>query len=67
MPGPITQLFIDNLSNGFESFIIDLITVSPILAGVSIGVYALIGMVSKTLAKFGVAGVFLYGALIIVI
>lgn len=65
--GPATQLIINKLTNGFESFIADYITAFPVLAGVSIGVYSLIGMVSKSLAKMGVIGVFLYGALIVII
>ena len=53
------------LQNGLESFIADYITALPILIGVSIGVYALIAMMSKGLAKIGVMGVFVYGGLII--
>jgi|GEM_PF-3942152 len=48
-------------------FVTDFLAAFPILIGVSIGVYALISMISSKLAKTGVAGVFLYGTLIVLI
>nr|BDD44100.1 hypothetical protein 1 [Bacillaceae bacterium] len=57
----------DNLKEGMADFAADYISAFPILIGVSIGVYALISMFSSKLAKMGVIGVFLYGALIIFI
>lgn len=57
----------DKIKEGATDLVINYIESLPIILGVSIGVYALIGMFSKTLAKFGVAGVFVYGALIVVI
>ena len=63
----VSNWITDQLVNGLESFLLDLIVSLPILIGVSIGVYVLIGMVSKTLAKFGVGCVFVYGGLIILL
>jgi len=44
----------------------DILT-SPALIVLSIGVYALLQMFSKKLAKLGVVGVFLYGSLLILV
>lgn len=49
-----------------SDFVTDFIAAFPILIGVSIGVYALVSMVSSKLAKVGVVGVFLYGALVVI-
>lgn len=58
---------IDKAQSGLESFVLDLITATPILVGVSIGVYALLNMVSSKLAKLGVFTVFAYGSLVIIV
>lgn len=55
------------IKEGAADLAISYIDSLPIMLGVSIGVYALIAMFSKTLAKLGVAGVFIYGGLIILI
>lgn len=49
-----------------NDFVTDLIAVFPILIGMSVGVYALLSMLSKRLANAGVIGVFVYGALIVI-
>ena len=70
MDAPITIVndwLVSKFTGGLESFVYDYITALPILLGVSIGVYALIAMMSKGLAKIGVMGVFLYGGLIVII
>lgn len=56
----------DYLKEGMTDFIIDYTTAFPILAVISLGVYALVGMISKRLANLGVVGVFLYGSLVII-
>lgn len=64
--GIVTDYFINKIKSGATDIAIDYITALPIMIGVSIGIYALLQMVSKTLAKFGVIGVFLYGGLIVI-
>ncbi len=56
----------DQVKDIFVDLAIDYITVIPILTGVSIGVYALVNMFSKGLAKMSVVGVFGYGALLVI-
>lgn len=68
--GPVTygiKKLTDHLQEGMIDFVVDFITVFPILAVVSLGVYALVGMLSKRLANAGVMGVFVYGALVIIV
>lgn len=62
MAGKIT----DYLKESAINFIVDYITVFPLLAAISIGVYALISMISRRLASLGVIGVFIYGALVVI-
>lgn len=57
----------DVILNGLESAMLSFITGLPIMIGVSVGVYALISMFSKTLARYGVIGVFIYGGLVAVL
>jgi uncharacterized membrane-anchored protein len=52
---------------GMTDIVLEYISVIPILVGVSIGVYALCGMFSKSFAKLGVMGVFGYGFLVVLI
>ncbi|WP_096269422.1 hypothetical protein [Paucisalibacillus globulus] len=53
------------MKEGMTDIALEYISAIPILVGVSIGVYALCSMISKTFAKLGVAGVFGYGFLIV--
>jgi len=62
-----TEVFVDKLKEGMASILTDYISAFPILIGVSIGVYALVSMFSSKLAKMGVIGVFVYGALLVII
>lgn len=57
----------DKLKEGMTDFALNYISAIPVMIGVAIGVYALVSMFSSKLAKMGVVGVFLYGALIVVI
>lgn len=69
MKAPVEILndwMVSKFTNGLESFISDYISALPILLGVSIGVYALIAMMSKSLAKLGVVAVFLYGMIVVI-
>lgn len=54
----------DKIKEGVTNHLVDYISALPIILGVSIGVYALVSMISKTLAKLGVVGVFIYGGLV---
>ena len=66
--GPIVrgwEIATDKIKEGAADLAISYIDALPIMLGVSLGVYALTAMISKTLAKLGVAGVFIYGAWII--
>lgn len=65
--GIVTEYVINKIKSGATDIAADYISALPILFGVSIGVYALLGMISKTLAKFSVVGVFVYGAVIVII
>lgn len=56
----------DKLKEGMADFLVDFIGAFPILIGVSLGVYALVSMISSKLAKMGVVGVFVYGALVVI-
>lgn len=51
------------IGEGLSHWITDFISVFPLLAVISVGVFALINMFSRSLAKLGVIGVFLLGAL----
>ncbi|MEN2468226.1 hypothetical protein, partial [Ornithinibacillus sp. JPR2-1] len=55
------------IKEGMTNIALDYISAIPILVGVSIGVYALLAMFSKTFAKFGVIGVFSYGLIVVVV
>lgn len=55
----------EKLKDGLTGLATDYISAFPILVGVSIGVYALVSMVSKRLARMGVVGVFVYGAIVV--
>lgn len=55
------------IKNGITDITLDYISAIPIMIGVSIAVYALCSMISKTLAKLGVIGVFVYGTLIVIV
>jgi len=56
----------EKIKSGMTDILADYITVIPILIGVSIPVYALLNMISKSLAKLGVVTVFIYGWLVVV-
>ena len=56
----------DQFKSVLAAFLADFITVIPVLLGVSIGMYALLGMISERLAKLGVVGVFIYGGLLVI-
>lgn len=51
--------------NGIQDYLIDFVSVFPILTAVAFGTYICFSMVSKTLAKVGVIGVFFYGAIVV--
>ena len=55
------------IKSGIADIAVDYISVLPILAGVSIAVYALCSMFSKSFAKLAVVFVFGYGLLIIIL
>lgn len=57
----------DKLKDGITEMATDYVTAFPIMVGVSIGVYALVSMFNKRLAKMGVVGVFAYGALVVIV
>ncbi|WP_101844197.1 hypothetical protein [Halobacillus sp. Marseille-P3879] len=64
--GIVTEWIVGRAKEGMTDLLAEYITVSPLLVGVSIGVYAFLNMVSKGLAKLGVIGVFLYGGMIVI-
>jgi hypothetical protein len=53
------------IKEGMTDVLAEFISVTPILVGVSIPVYALCSMINKTFAKIAVVGVFGYGLLIV--
>ena len=55
----------EKIKSGAAAILADYISGLPIMIGVSIGVYALLQMFSKNLARLGVYGVFIYGGLIV--
>ncbi|MGM8215192.1 hypothetical protein ACLIA0_06385 [Bacillaceae bacterium W0354] len=57
----------DKVKDAIVNFTADFITITPLLIGVSIGVYALINMFSSRLASLAVKGVFVYGALLVIV
>ena len=63
----VGEWIVGKVQSGLENYVIDFITVSPILLGVSVGVYGLFNMFSSKLAKFSVFLVLLYGFLVIVV
>ena len=68
MDAPIT-IVTDWITNKIQTSATELmlgyVTVLPIMIVVSIGVYVLLNMISSKLANLGVAGVFIYGFLVI--
>lgn len=60
----IGESFNSFVLNGLETAVIKFLAGLPIMLGVSIGVYALISMFSKTLARYGVIVVFIYGTIV---
>lgn len=64
--GVMAKQFVDKIKSGYADFLVDYLSAFPILIGVSIGVYALLNMISSKLANLGVGGVFVYGALVII-
>lgn len=58
-------LYEKTIGSGIEHFISDYIMALPVMVGVSIGVWALLNMVSGRLAAWGVGGVFILGGLVI--
>lgn len=59
------EWFGGRIKEGMTEIAIDYISAIPILAGVSIGVYALCSMFSRGLAKLAVIAIFGYGFLIV--
>lgn len=55
----------EKIKEGMTDIALEYISAIPILVGVSIPVYALCSMFSKTIAKLGVLGVFGYGFLVV--
>jgi hypothetical protein len=58
-------LYEKTFGNGIEHFIADYISAFPLLAVVSLGVFGLCNMFSRSLAKLGVIGTFILGGLAI--
>ena len=61
------EWLVDKIKSGMTDHLMEYVSAFPILIGVSIGVYALLGMFSKTLAKIGVVGVFIYGGFVVIL
>ncbi len=59
--GKVAEVTVDTAAD----FIADFALAFPIIAVVSAGVYAFIAMLSKSAAKWGVVGTFIYGALML--
>lgn len=55
-------LYEKTIGEGLTHWVTDFISVFPLLAIISIGVYGFINMFSRSLSKLGVIGVFLLGA-----
>jgi len=62
----VTDWITNKIKSGITDIIADYITAFPILIGVSIGVYALCSMFSKSFAKLAVIIVFGYGLLVVI-
>jgi hypothetical protein len=58
------HLYDKTFGNGIEHFIADYISVFPILAVIALGVFAFGNMLSRSIAKLGVIGVFILGGLV---
>lgn len=56
----------EKVTGEVAEILVDVLT-SPVIVVLSIGVYALLQMFSRRLAKMGVIGVFIYGALVVLI
>lgn len=61
----ITDWITNKIKLGIADIIAEYISAFPILIGVSIAVYALVAMISKSFARIAVYIVFLYGFLIV--
>ncbi len=64
--GPVTKLGGYLLKEQFVQYAADYVSVFPIMIGVAFGVYALLQMFNKSVAKTGGIMVFVYGALVLV-
>jgi hypothetical protein len=63
---PIGGFFLEKLIDyKLEHFIADFTMALPVLVGVSLGVWGLLRMVNSKLASLGVAGVFFFGAVVL--
>lgn len=58
---------LDKIKGGIANFAAEYIAVVPVLAGVSVGAYALLNMFSHRLATLAVKGIFVYGALLVIV
>lgn len=54
------EFVVDKIKTSLADSFIEYLTISPIVIVVSIGIYMLVGMFSKSLAKMSVFAVFLY-------
>lgn len=54
------EFIVDKIKESLANAFMDYLIVSPIVIVVSIGVYMLVGMFSKSLAKMSAFGIFLY-------
>jgi len=65
--GAATLVLENKIKEGVANFASDFLAALPIVVGVSVAVYALVSMISSKLAKMGVAVVFIYGALVVIV
>lgn len=65
--GAATLVLENKIKEGVANFASDFLAALPIIAGVSVAVYALLSMFSKKMASLGVTGVFVYGALVVIV
>jgi len=54
----------DKFKKSLTEVFIEYLTVSPIVIGVSVVVYVLVGLFSKTLARMSVVALFLYSVFV---
>lgn len=64
--GAFTDWAAEKVKAGISELAVQYIEALPIMLGVSIGVYALVSMVNKSLAKMSVVGVFIYGGYVVI-